>query len=85
MTPITLRNLPPDIARKIRRTARAKNLSRNRAVISLLEKKTEAGRTRGKTAHHDLDALAGTWSQDEADAFDRTLARQRAVDEDLWK
>jgi hypothetical protein len=35
--------------------------------------------------HTDLDDLAGSWSRDEADAFDRALAEQRAIDPELWK
>ncbi len=85
MKPITLRNLPPEIARKIRQTAQEQRTSANKAVIHLLEGTTGSGRSRIKTVHHDLDALAGSWSAGEARAFDRSLARQRAIDEDLWK
>jgi len=35
--------------------------------------------------HHDLDALAGTWSDEEADSFLSTIADFDRVDEDLWK
>jgi hypothetical protein len=85
MKPITRRNLPPEVARTIRQTAQEQNLSANRAVIRLLEEKTGAGRPKMRTVHHDLDALAGSWSTSEARAFDRALARQRVIDQDLWK
>lgn len=85
MKSITLRNLPPDLVRKIQQTAQEQRTSANRAVIRLLEEKTGSGRAKGKTEYHDLDALAGSWSKSEAKAFDRALARQRAIDEDLWK
>lgn len=85
MKPITLRNLPPEIARKIRQTAREQRTSANKAVIRLLEEKTGSERASRKTEYHDLDALSGSWSTSEARAFDRVLARQRAIDEDLWK
>lgn len=85
MKPITLRNLPRDLALAIRRTAEEKNISANKAVISLLEQRTAPARRKGPMLHDDLDELAGSWSKSEADAFDRTLARQRAIDEDLWK
>ncbi|NLF08148.1 MAG: hypothetical protein GX594_09245 [Pirellulaceae bacterium] len=35
--------------------------------------------------HHDLDALAGTWSADEAAAFLSSVSDMRKCDEDLWK
>ena len=34
---------------------------------------------------HDLDALAGTWSPDEAEAFLSAVAGFEQLDEDLWK
>jgi hypothetical protein len=36
-----------------------------------------------QTSHHDLDALAGSWTRRERFEFDRALAEQR-IDEDLW-
>ena len=35
--------------------------------------------------YHDLDALAGTWSEDEAVAFLRTIADFEQVDPSLWQ
>ena len=37
MKAITLRNLPPDLAKAVRREAERKRTSKNKAVISLLE------------------------------------------------
>ena len=85
MKAITLRNLPPDLVRRIQHTAKEQRTSANKAVIRLLEEKTRSGRASVKTGYHDLDVLAGSWSRSEANAFDRALARQRAIDEDLWK
>lgn len=33
--------------------------------------------------HHDLDHLAGTWSDEEAAEFDAALAEQRKIDPEL--
>ena len=35
--------------------------------------------------HHELDALAGTWSAEEAAAFLSNIADSRQCDEDLWQ
>jgi len=35
--------------------------------------------------HHDLDHLAGTWSDEEAAEFDAALAEQRKIDPELWR
>ena len=84
MKPITLRQLPDALARLIRRKAESEGLSLNRAVIAVLEERL-VGRPPAEPQHHDLDALAGVWSDAEARAFDRALAAQRAIDPELWK
>ena len=82
---ITLRNLPPALDRAIRDRARRQRTSANKAVISLLEERLGRA-TRGVAIEtHDLDALAGTWTRDEAEEFDAALARQRVIDQRAWK
>jgi plasmid stability protein len=72
MKPITLRNLPEPVSRIIRQRAATEGISLSRAVIKVLEE-----RLGHQALHHDLDDLAGSWSEEEARAFDRTLAAQR--------
>ncbi len=84
MTAITLRNLPPELAKKIRQTAENQGTNINKAVIKLLEEGTEK-KKRKRQVHHDLDALAGSWTKEEAMEFDKALALQRTIDPDLWK
>jgi len=84
MSAITVRNLPPKVAKAIREKARKERLSINKAVIKLLEEAT--GRQEGKkVVHHDLDRFFGTWSKEEADAFDEALRQQRQVEPEMWK
>ena len=86
MKAITLRNLPPELARVIRRKASEKRTSVNKTVISLLEEGIGIRRKKGaKALYRDLDGLAGCWTKQEASAFEKALARQRATDPDLWK
>lgn len=86
MKAVTLRNLPPELARIIRRKASEHGTSLNKTVISLLEDSVGIRRKKEDTPlHDDLDPLAGSWTKEEAAAFERVLARQRAIDSDLWK
>ena len=85
MKAVTLRNIPPELARVIQRKSRESRKSINKAVLGLLEERTGVrGRTR-KVVHHDLDSLAGSWSREEAAGFRKVLARQRSIDAELWK
>ncbi len=83
---VTLRNLPPELARIIRQKADENRTSLNKAVISLLEERAGIrGKKQDKSLHHDLDALAGSWTKEETSTFEKALAQQRAIDPDLWK
>ena len=52
----------------------------NKVVIGLLQ--DHLGESGRKTVrqYHDLDELAGSWSREEAEAFERALAKQRGID-----
>jgi hypothetical protein len=81
---ITLRNLPPDLERALEREARTSGSSLAATVIRHLRLAMGLDRTGRATRYDDLDGLAGTWSDQEADAFARVLAEQRAIDSELW-
>lgn len=85
MKAITLRNLPPDLYRAIRKRARGTRMSVNKAVIGLLEDHLTQGKRMRVERHHDLDDLCGSWTEEDAATFDRSLAKQRAIDRTLWK
>jgi DNA-binding ferritin-like protein (Dps family) len=85
MSAITVRNLPPKVAKAIREKARKERLSMNKAVIKLLEEATGATQETRKVVHHDLDQFFGTWTREEADAFDRALREQRQIEPETWK
>lgn len=85
MKAITLRNLPDAVTRLIRRKAATEGISLNRAVIKVLEERLGVGAPLPEPQHHELDELAGSWSDEEAQAFHHALAAQRAIDPELWK
>jgi len=87
MKAITLRNLPPEIEKAVRKEADRRRTSINKAVITLLEGKAEGRKKRQGRAkeYDDLDALAGSWTKKEAAEFDKALTAQRLIDPELWK
>ena len=84
---ITIRGIPGEVEKVVKKEAERKGMSLNKAFISLLEKaagiKKEAKKQ--KSLYHDLDHLCGIWTKEEAKAFERNLELQREIDEDLWK
>jgi hypothetical protein len=83
---VTLRKLPPEVSKAVQRRARERGTSINKAAISLLEEAAGIRRkTHGSALYHDLDALAGSWTKEEAARFEETLRKQRRVDPELWQ
>jgi len=85
MKAITLRGIPPDVARKIQERADRLRLSLNAVVIQMLEEALGTTRPKQARCHDDLDFLAGTWSEQEAEEFDAAVADQRRIDPEVWK
>ena len=81
MKAITLRNLPPNLARIVQQRAKQKKTGVNKAVIELLEE-SAGGKAKKKMPirYQDLDLLAGTWTEEEAAALYKLIAEQRAID-----
>jgi hypothetical protein len=77
----TIRQVPADIDRALRKRAAQESKSLNAAVLEAL--RTGSGADSVGVRHHDLDALAGTWVADPA--FDKAMEAFEAIDKDLWK
>ena len=85
MKAITLRDVPAELARLIRRKAEKEGLSLNKTVVRLLEESTGLRQNKQRKLYDDLDGLAGSWTRREATEFERALKKQRAIEPDLWK
>jgi hypothetical protein len=84
---ITIRGIPADVEKVVKKEAVRKKTSLNKAVVSLLEKAAGISEPEKKkqALHYDLDHLAGSWAKEEATEFDSALDVQRKIDEELWK
>lgn len=85
MRPITLRNLPPAVARAVRGRAEADGVSLNKAVIRLLEEGLGLSRPKRPGINHDFDDLIGVWTAQEAREMERFIHEQRRVEPEMWR
>jgi hypothetical protein len=85
MKTITIRGIEPGLDRVIKSRAKQNNLSVNQWVLQALKKVTGMGKESVFKKHHDLDALAGGWSKEEAKAFQKNNQIFEKIDEDVWK
>jgi hypothetical protein len=76
----TIRNVPDYLDASLRDAAREQGKSLNEVAIEALVRGAGLGERR---RWRDLEGIAGTWRKDAA--FDRALAAQDTIDEDMWK
>jgi hypothetical protein len=74
----TIRGIPPEVDRVLRRTAAQRKQSLNQV---LLDEFTNA--TVGRKKRADFSDLVGRWSPDPA--FDEIIAAQRQIDTERWR
>jgi len=82
---VTVRNLPPGVAKAVKEKARKEKLSLNKAIVRLLEEATGVEKGEKKVVHRDLDRFFGTWTKEEADAFDEAVREHRQIDPEMWE
>jgi hypothetical protein len=86
MAPVTLDNLNARVLERLCVEAQRRGVDVKAVIKEIIENElgplTEPDTT---PLHHELDALAGTWSAEEAAAFLSTIADSRQCDSDLWQ
>jgi hypothetical protein len=83
MSQITLRQLPPNIERRIRRLANEGNMSLNKTIILLLKK--SLGLTENENKQRNLENLSGNWDEQEVKEFESNMHVFNEVDDEVWE
>ena len=77
---ITLRNVGPELSKRLQRLAEAKGTSVNTAILQLLQQAVGLD----ESARRQRLLRYTTWSEDELREFQEALSAQRKVDPKLW-
>jgi plasmid stability protein len=77
---LTVRNLPSDVAEALAREKQRRGSSLNQTVIDLLKQGLGVSGTRS----NGLAPMAGQWSEEEYQDFERALAPFEELDPELW-
>lgn len=80
MKQYTLRNVPADVDRALRRAAHEQGKSLNQVAIETLERAVGVAEPRKR---RDLSDLVGTWHDDPETTA--ALEDQRRIDPELWR
>lgn len=85
MKTLTLRGIDDELARDLERVAKQGNDSMNAVILRLLRDKLGLSKPKFGEIHHDLDDLAGTWTEEEAREFGEVVQEFSHIDEEMWK
>ncbi|MCK5250333.1 MAG: hypothetical protein KAJ98_10245 [Spirochaetaceae bacterium] len=83
MSQITIRNLDPLVEKIIRQKAKNGHESLSETVNLLLKQAIGLDGPTGKKRN--LQHLAGSWSNEAADEFEKTQIPFNVIDDELWK
>jgi|CXWL01.1.fsa_nt_gi hypothetical protein len=77
----TIRNVPAEVDRVLRRRAKDADKSFNQVALEALA----AGTAQSLTPKRDLSEVIGSLSKKEAAHLDEEIRRQHQIDPDLWR
>ena len=85
MATMSIRGLQDQALEQLKRQAQQEGSSLNGLVLRLLQGTPKPNASGGLQKFTDLDALAGTWSEEALAEFDAHTAAFAEVDPSLWK
>lgn len=85
MTTMTLRGIDDTVAAALKERARREDTSVNAVMLKILRESLGIEKKKRTVVHHDLDHLAGTWTEQDAAEFASATAVFEKVDEDMWQ
>jgi len=85
MKTITIRGIDDNLDRVIKSFARKSQMSVNQWMLQALKKVTGLDKEQPMPEYHDLDSLAGGWTQEELEEFESNTRMFEAIDEEVWK
>lgn len=84
MATMTLRGIDEAIAKALKERAKKEGTSVNALTLKLIKEKLGIEKKKRCVPHHDLDHLAGTWTDQDVAEFEQAAAEFEKV-EAMWK
>ena len=75
---LSIRGVPDEVARRLAQLSRDRGQSLNATVLEVLKRAVDVDER-----HAYLERYA-TWTDQDLDEFERALAAQRVIDDELW-
>ena len=85
MPTVTLRGLKEEEAERLREEARREGISLNALLLRLVREAAGLAHRPRRPRYDDLDDLAGTWTEEEAQEFLAALEETERIDPGMWE
>jgi len=85
MAVMTIRGLEDSVTQALKKRAKQEGSSVNAIVAGIIKEQLGLKKKPRTTIHHDIDKLAGTWSDKDYLEFNKKTADFEKVDEEMWK
>lgn len=79
-----LRNVAPEVMLLLKKEAVKQKISVNSVILQILKQGLGVAHPTKKTVFHDLDHLAGTWTDKDKKVFDDSTKFFEKPDKELW-
>jgi hypothetical protein len=79
-----LRNVDPNVMSLLKKEAIRQKVSVNSLILQIIEHGLGIAYPTKKVVFHDLDYLAGTWSDKVQKVFDDNIKSFESIDQELW-
>jgi len=84
MKTLSLRGIDDELADALKKKAQRTGTSINRTVLNLIRKSIGLDKKKLTRVYHDLDELAGTWSENDEREFETKTQFFHKIDEEIW-
>jgi hypothetical protein len=82
---LTIRGIDPELDNKIKEKSRKSGESINKLILRLLRSSLGLGEKEVFPVYHDLDHLAGTWTEEDEKEFQKHIAGLEEIDKEMWE
>ncbi len=79
-----LRGVSSQVMTLLKRQAKEQKTSVNILILKLIEQGIGYSKKSKKIVYHDLDKLAGTWSDQESKTIKKNIRSFEKIDKELW-
>jgi hypothetical protein len=85
VTQLTVRGFDPALERRLRELAEREGLSLSQAAVKLMRRGAGLEAAASDVVGDSLDWLFGSWSEEDASAFDEAVRVFEELDPELWR